>query len=74
MLPEIASWEVTLENILSMSVFKWLVSLVGCKIYGINEFEARESKNSLVGSWSLWFDKLILKSPRRKTCLFSLES
>ena len=25
------------------------VSLIGCRIYGKNEFEARESKNSLVG-------------------------
>ena len=36
------------ENILSIGVFKWLVVLVGCKIKGINELEARESKNSLV--------------------------
>ena len=50
---EITSWETTLENILSMSVLEWLVSLAGCKIYGINEFEARESKNLSVGLWSL---------------------
>ena len=25
------------------------VSLIGCRIYGKNEFEARESKTSLVG-------------------------
>ena len=25
------------ENILSISVLKWLVTLVGCKIKGINE-------------------------------------
>ena len=31
-----------------MSVLQGLVSLVACKIYGINEYEARESKNSLV--------------------------
>ena len=29
------------------------ISLAGCKIYGINEFEARDSKNSLAGWWSL---------------------
>ena len=27
-----------------MSVFELLVIVVGCKIYGINEFEGRESK------------------------------
>ena len=37
----------TFENI-SISVFEWLVILVGCKIKGINELEARESKGSLV--------------------------
>ena len=36
-----------------MRVLEWLVGLVGCKIYGINEFEARESKNSLLGWWLL---------------------
>ena len=44
MLLEMLSWETILENILSMRVFEWLVILVGCKIYGIKEFEARESK------------------------------
>ena len=53
MLPEITSWEITLENISSMSVLEWLVIVVGCKICGINEFEARESTNSAVGWWSL---------------------
>ena len=37
----------TLENI-SISVFEWLVILVGCKIKGINELEARESKGSSI--------------------------
>ena len=32
-----------------MRVFKWLVSLVGSRIYGIIELEANESRNSLVG-------------------------
>ena len=53
MLPEITSWEITLEIILSMSVLESLVSLAGCRRYGKNEFEARESKNSLVVWWSL---------------------
>ena len=36
------------ENMLSTRVLEWLVILVGCKIKGINELEARESKNSFV--------------------------
>ena len=39
---------ITFKNILSVRVSEWLVILVGCKIKGINELEARESKNSLV--------------------------
>ena len=31
-----------------MRVLEKLVILVGCKIYGMIEFEARESRNSLV--------------------------
>ena len=53
MLTEITSWEIALDNVLSMCVLEWLVSLVGCKIYRINEFDARETKNSLVCWWSL---------------------
>ena len=34
---------------LSMRVFEWLVSLVGCRIYEIIELEANESRKSLVG-------------------------
>ena len=30
-------------------VFEWLVSLAGCRIYGIIELEAKESRKSLVG-------------------------
>ena len=45
-------------------------SKAGCSIYGINKFEVRESKNSLVGWSSVKFNKLMLKLPRRKTCLF----
>ena len=51
MLPDIISGEIKLENILSMRVFEWLVILVGCKIHGIKEFEASESKKSFVGWW-----------------------
>ena len=53
MLPEITSWEIILENVFSMRVFEWLVILVGCNMYGIKEFEARESKILFVGWWSL---------------------
>ena len=47
-LPDIMSGSITFENILSIRVLKWLVTLVGCKIKGINELETRESKNSFV--------------------------
>ena len=47
-LPDIVSGPITIENILSMRVLEWLFILVGCKINGINELEARQSKNSLV--------------------------
>ena len=40
--------ESILEKKLSMKVFEWLVSLVGCKIYGTMELEAKESRKSLV--------------------------
>ena len=53
MLPDIISGDIKLENILSMRVFECSVILVGCKIYGIKELEADESKKSFVGWWSL---------------------
>ena len=52
MFPDIASHESKFEKI-SLGVLEWIVSLVGCKIYGMIEFEARESRNSLVGLCSL---------------------
>ena len=42
------SGSITFKNILSIRVLEWLVILVDCKIKGINELEARESKNSFV--------------------------
>ena len=39
------SGSITLENILSIRVLEWLFILVGSKIKGINELEARGSKN-----------------------------
>ena len=47
-LPDIMSGSITFENTIPVRVLKWLVILVGCKIEGINELEARESKNSFV--------------------------
>ena len=44
----IMSGSITFENILPIRVLKWLVILVGCKMKGINELEAKESKNSFV--------------------------
>ena len=52
-LPDIMSGSITFENILSIRVLEWLVILVGSKIEGINELEARESKNSFVRLCSL---------------------
>ena len=47
-LPNIMSGSITFENILSIRVLEWLVILVGYKINGMNELEARESKTSFV--------------------------
>ena len=47
-LPDTMSGSMTFENILSIRVLEWLVNLVGCKIKGMNELEARESRNSFV--------------------------
>ena len=38
----------TFENMLSIRVLEWLFILFGCKIKGINELQAKESKNSFV--------------------------
>ena len=52
-LPNIMSGSITFENILSIIVSEWLVILVSYKIKGVNELEARESKNELVSLCSL---------------------
>ena len=44
-LTDIMSGSITYENILSIRVLQWLVILAGCKIKGIKELEARESKD-----------------------------
>ena len=55
MFPGIASHERAFEEILSMRVLEWLVLElpVDRKIYWMIEFEARESRSSLVGWHSL---------------------
>ena len=52
-LPEIASTVITFEKILSIRVSEWSVILLGGRTYGITGFDARESRKSLVGIWSL---------------------
>ena len=47
-LPDIMSGSITFEIISYIRVLDWLVILVQCKIKGINELEARESKNWFV--------------------------
>ena len=47
-LSDIMCGSITFENILFIKVLEWLFILVGCKIKGINELEARKSKNSFV--------------------------
>ena len=41
------------ENVFSLRVLEWIAILVGCKIKGVNELDASESKNSLIGLCSL---------------------
>ena len=40
---DIMSGSITFENALSIRVLEWVIILVGCKIKGITELEARES-------------------------------
>ena len=47
-LPDIMSGSIKFQNILSIRVLQWLFILVNRIIKGINELEARESKNSFV--------------------------
>ena len=39
---------IMVENILSIRVFEWTVTLVDCKINCISKLEVRQTKNSLV--------------------------
>ena len=47
------SGKITFVNMLSSSVFEWLVILVGCKMNSKKKFGVRESKNLLPGLWTL---------------------
>ena len=42
---DIMSGSITFEKTLPMRVLEWVVILAGCKIKGISELEARESKS-----------------------------
>ena len=46
-LPDVMSGSRSFENILSLRILEWVVTLDSCKIKGINELEAKEFKNSL---------------------------
>ena len=59
-LPDIISFEIMLETILSIIVFQLEVTLVGWIMYGRNIDEARESKNSLVGECCSYFERSTL--------------
>ena len=59
-LPDIISFEIMLETILSIIVFQLEVTLVGWIMYGRNIDEARESKNSLVGERCSYFERSTL--------------
>ena len=66
-LPDIMSGSMMFENILSIRVLEWLVIQVGCKIKGINELDASESKNSLVGLGSLYIiQKIDIKISKKE--------
>ena len=57
-LPDVISGSIKFEKILSTKVLEWLVILVGYKIKGINELEARESENSFVWLCSLQYSSI----------------
>ena len=52
-MPDNYSGGITFVKMLWINVFEWLVILIGSKIYGKKEFDARESKKILVGLWPL---------------------
>ena len=48
-LPDNGSGEIAFVKMLWINAFEWLVILVGSKMYGEKEFDARESEKYLVG-------------------------
>ena len=63
-----------LQKILSIRVLLLLDILVGRRIWGRNELDARSSRKLLTYSDVSKFDRSMLKSPRRRTVLLvSLE-
>ena len=63
--------KISWENIVNEGF--WLISNSSFfQLYGIKEFEAKESKYSFAGWWSLQFSKLILKPPRWNPKIISL--
>ena len=52
-LPDIITGSMTFEHILSITVLKWQVILVGCKIKVLNDLETRESESLFVSLGSL---------------------
>lgn len=69
MLPYFVSRKTKLENILSMRAFGRLVILLAVWYKRIRD---KGILKSLVDCCSLQFRRLILNSPRRKTCFYSL--
>ena len=58
---------------MNIRVLKVVLILVGWTICGRKIREESESKNSFVDACLSYFKRSTLKSPRRKTDLFSLE-
>ena len=72
-LPETESGLRILENMSSVSVLEFQVTLFGCIMCDKNIWEEREPRNSLVVTWWSYFSRFTLKSPYRKTDLLSFE-
>ena len=52
-LPYFMSAPIMFEDMLSIRVLEWLAILVSCKIKGVNELDASESKKSFAGLCAL---------------------
>ena len=67
--PETESGAKKLENMLSVSISKLLVTFVGCILCGKTIWEERESRNLLADAWWSYFRR---STPSRKIDLLSL--